>query len=163
MRTAIIYYSRTGTTRRMADALAAELDADIGEIQCPRYRRGPVRYLLAGYNSVKGNLPSIKDPAINPSSYDLVLIGTPVWTSHPSLPVRAYLAAKPSLPARIGLFVTHGGHSPAETALTELAALLPVPPAETIALQKDKVLSGDVSDRIHAFARSLSSGPLTGS
>lgn len=159
MRTAIIYYSRTGTTRKIADALAAKLEADIGEIQCPRYGHGPIRYLLAGYNSVKGNLPSIKDPPIDPSGYDLVLIGTPVWTSHPSLPVRAYLAAKPPLPAKIGLFVTHGGHSPAETALLELAALVPANPLATLALQKDKVLGDDVSDQISSFIRALSNGP----
>lgn len=161
MRTAVIFYSRTGTTRTVATALASAFDADIGEIRCPRYRNGLIRYLLAGYNSVKGNFPPIENPDIDPAGYDLVLIGTPVWTSHPALPVRAYLAAKPELPKKIALFVTHGGHSPVETAISELSALLPVPPVGTLALQKDAVVKDDPTERISAFVETLTNGSLT--
>lgn len=155
MRTAIIYYSRTGTTKILADALALELGADIGEIRCVRYRPGALRYLLAGYDSVKGNLPPIESPVMDLAGYDLVLIGTPVWTSHPSLPVRAFLAGKPDLPDRVALFLTHGGHSPVETAISECAALLPKPIAGNLAIQKDEVVKNNTSWRIHAFAQTL--------
>lgn len=163
MRAAVIFYSRTGATRTVATALASKLDADIGEIRCPRYRTGLIRYLLAGYNSVKGNLPAIEGPAIDPAGYDLVVIGTPVWTSHPSLPVRAYLAAKPALPEKIALIVTHGGHSPAETAISELSALLPAPPVGTLTLQNDRIVKEDLSDRISAFAETLLGESVAGS
>ncbi len=155
MRTAIIFYSRTGTTRRVADALAAELDADIGEIHCHRFRPGPLRYLMAGYHSVKGNLPTIEGPDMDFSSHDLVVIGTPVWTSHPSLPVRAFLAGKPDLPDRVALFLTHGGHSPAETAISEFAALLPHPLAGSLAIDHDTALKADISERVRTFAATL--------
>lgn len=125
MRTLVIYYSRTGTTRNLARQLAERLDAEIAEIRCPRYDGGIFRYLLAGYDSVRGNLPAIDAPDASPANYDRVLLGCPVWTSHPSLPMRAYLSRKPELPPRIATFLTYGGHSPAERAAGELADLIP--------------------------------------
>lgn len=54
--------------------------------------------------------------------YDLVLIGGPIWTSYPALPIRALLAGKPELPERVGLFLTYGGHSSPDKAIAEVAA-----------------------------------------
>ena len=95
----IIYYSRTGNTRWLAQALADQLDAEVLELKCDRYRPGPLRYLRAGYDSVKGNIPPIDLPQRNYLAYDLVLLGTPIWTSYPALPLRAFLEGKPVLPA----------------------------------------------------------------
>lgn len=156
MRTLIVYYSRTGTTRRLATALAGALDAELAEIHCARYRRGWFRYLLAGYDSVKGNLPPIEVPSVAFGDYDLVLIGAPVWTSHPALPIRAFLAGAPALPARTALFLTYGGHSPAETAVAELTAVLPSPAEADLCLRSDEV--GGNSDRLDAFLEALKPG-----
>jgi len=60
LRTLIVYYSRTGTTATIARALANRLDGDTREIRCDRYTGGLLRYLLAGYDSVRGNLPEIE-------------------------------------------------------------------------------------------------------
>lgn len=74
MRTLIVHYSRTGTTR----ALAGALGADVAEIRCKRYQGGFLRYLRAGYNSIEGNLPPVEAPPTAAAAYDLVLIGGPV-------------------------------------------------------------------------------------
>lgn len=159
MRSAVIYYSRTGTTRIVANALASELGAHIVEIRCARYRPGLLRYLLAGHDSVKGKLPSIELPALDLAAYDLLLIGTPVWTSHPSLPVRAFLAGKPDLPDRVALFLTHGGHSPVDKAVAELAELLPNPLTASLAIHAKTVADNDITGRIHTFAEKLTDEP----
>jgi len=122
VKTLIVYYSRTGTTRKLAQALADAFGADISEIRCDRYGPGPFRYLRAGYDSVKANLPPIDMPQTRFLDYDLVLIGGPIWTSYPALPIRALLAGKPELPERVGLFLTYGGHSSPDKAIAEVAA-----------------------------------------
>ncbi len=151
MRTLIVYYSRTGTTRTLATALARSLGADLAEIRCPRYEGGVFRYLRAGYDSIKGNLPPIEMPPCAPLEYDLVLIGGPVWTSHPALPIRAYLADNPVLPTRVGLFLTHGGQSPARTTIQELAALLPGRFEASLAVRSDDVRDNEISDAVGNF------------
>lgn len=151
----ILYYSRTGTTEALATALAEKLGADLARIGCDRYRRGPLRYLRAGWDSVRGNLPPIDVPPVDTSTYDLVLLGAPIWTSHPALPLRAYLASAPVLPARVGLFLTYGGHSPPETAIQETEALLPARLAATLAVQASQVHGADFADTVDGFADTL--------
>lgn len=155
LRTLIIYYSRTGTTATIARALANRLDADTREISCNRYTGGMLRYLLAGYDSVRGNLPEIEIPKFAAEKYDLVLIGTPVWTSHPALPVRAFLGGKPELPARVAVFLTHGGHSPAQTCIDELAELLPVSIEAKLTFSSAQVSGGKFADDVSKFADEL--------
>ena len=140
---AIVCYSRTGTTRKLAAHLADRLSAPMEEIGCTRFRPGGLRYLAAGYHSVRGNLPRIEAPTIDLSDFDLALLGTPVWTSHPSLPMRSYLAMNPTLPERVAVFLTYGGHSPAETAIGELTDLLPVPPVATLAVSQNDLRQDD--------------------
>jgi len=162
MKTAIVYYSRTGATAMLADALAKRLHAEAGAIHCPRYRAGALRYLLAGYDSVKGRLPEIQSPVLDLAACDVVLIGTPIWTSHPSLPARAFLASRPMLPMRTALFLTYGGHSPPETAIEELAALLPHPPVASLALKHEDILNGAFAASVGAFVRTLKQKLLPG-
>lgn len=151
----ILYYSRTGTTEALATALAEKLGGDLARIGCDRYRRGPLRYLRAGWDSVRGNLPPIDVPPVDTGAYALVLLGAPIWTSHPALPLRAYLASAPDLPARVGLFLTYGGHSPPETAIQETQALLPARLAATLAVQASQVHGAGFADTVDGFADTL--------
>ncbi|MFN3232006.1 MAG: flavodoxin family protein [Alphaproteobacteria bacterium] len=154
MKTLIIFYSRTGTTGKVASALAGRLDADLVEIRCDRFRPGPIRYLSAGYHSVKGNLPEIEVPEIK-GGYDLVLIGTPIWTSYPSLPVRAFLANQPVLPDRLGLFVTYGGQSDPEIAFNGMADALGHSVEGTLALKADQVEGPGYDEALDGFVEML--------
>jgi len=151
----IVYYSRTGTTAAIAKSLASRLDADTREISCERYAGGMVRYLLACYESVRGHLPEIEMTEFAAEQYDLVLIGTPIWTSHPALPIRTFLNRKPDLPARVAVFLTHGGHSPAQTCIDELAELLPVPIEAKLTFNSAQVSAGTFTEDVSDFAGEL--------
>ena len=151
----IVYYSRTGTTRKLANALAERLGADVVEIRCNRYTGGIFRYLRAGYDSVKGNLPPIDMPETDAMAYDLVLVGAPIWTSYPALPLRAFLAAKPNLPERVGLFLTSGGHSPQEKAVAEAEKFLNAPLAGSLAVQEKDVKEGNFADAMAGFVEKM--------
>ncbi len=156
MKSLVLYYSRTGTTAKVAHALQAAMGAEIGVITCPRYQSGWFRYLLAGYDSVKGRLPAINAPDIAFDDYDLVILGSPIWTSYPALPLRSFLAKKPQLPERTALFFTCGGHSPPEKAVDCVNDLLPVPLATSLAIAQEDVAEGRYIDAVDAFAAKLS-------
>lgn len=154
-RVLVLYYSRTGTTRTLAKALADEFRADLAEIRCPRYDGGPLRTLRAGYDSLVGNLPPIKVLQATPRDYDLLLLGAPIWTSHPAVPLRAFLASAPALPDRVGLFLAHGGHSPPETAVSETEALLPGRLEASLTLRDSEVRGEGLNDAVVRFAEQL--------
>ena len=147
----IIYYSRTGTTKKLAAALAEGLSAELVEIHCERYGPGLFRYLRAGYDSVMGNLPPIEMSQQLAVEYDLVVLGAPIWTSYPALPLRAFLADRPTLPARIGLFLTCGGHSPPEKAVGEVEALLGHPVEVSFSLKSSEVRGDILKTAVDSF------------
>lgn len=157
MNTLIVYYSRTGTTGKLAKALAERLGADVRKIGCKRYRPGGLRYLRAGYDSLRGTLPDIEMPRDLDGNHDLVLIGTPIWTSHPAVPMCVFLRDFSVPPARLGLFLTYGGHSPPETAVTEVEDLLGRKVEAAVALKEDAMSDRQISDAVDAFVQELGS------
>jgi len=92
-KTLVVFYSRSGTTRRIAQALSEALKCDLEEITESRPRTGFLGYMRSLLEA-RRKLPSIITPRKHDvSSYDLVVIGTPVWAWSLSSPVRAYLTA----------------------------------------------------------------------
>lgn len=154
-KTLIIYFSRTGRTRRLARRLAQLLDADIEVIKCRRYRMGLFgwwRYLRAGFNSVKGNLPRIGQLQHTPADYDLVVLGTPIWTSYPCLPMRALLDARPDMPGRIAGFLTYGGQSEPDKAFDMMAEMLGKPIEHRLAIMAEDGKLPDMDAKAARFA-----------
>ena len=78
MRALVVFYSLSGTTRRVAQTLAAELGADLEEIRCSRYRPGFFGFWRAGYASWRSKIPEIVPPTRDPGDYELVAVGGPV-------------------------------------------------------------------------------------
>ena len=105
----VVYYSRTGTTRKVAKSLAAALHCDSEEVVETSSRSGMFGYLRSVIDARRQVPSRIVAGASDPSLYDLIVIGTPVWAWSLSSPVRAYLLAnKPRLPA-VAFFCTLGG------------------------------------------------------
>lgn len=148
MRTLIVYYSRTGSTRKVARALAGMLGADLAEVRCDLYRPGFLGYVRAAYGSIRGELPAIEVPPAVGQPYDLVLIGAPMWVGRPAAPIRTLLAIRKWRLARSALFLTHIG-SPPDRALAEMETHLPAP-----AVAKLAVRAADIQgDRLAAVLR----------
>jgi menaquinone-dependent protoporphyrinogen IX oxidase len=156
MRTLVVYYSLAGTTRTLAQAIARELGADVEEIRCRRYYPRPWGILKAGFDSVARRLPPIEAPELTPGAYDLVLVGAPMWASHPATPVQAFLRREAGrLPASLGCFLTFGGSPAAEKALGEMAALAGRKPVATLAVRDRDVKSGGLTSALAAFTAAL--------
>lgn len=134
MKVLVLFYSRTGATRQVACALRRALDADLMEIRCPRFGLGIFGFLRAGYDSVRGNLPPIEVPEVDFSAFDLVLVGAPIWTGYPALPVRAFFSTAPVLGRETALFFTSEGQSEVQAAVDEVRRLWPHPIKDAIML-----------------------------
>lgn len=154
MKTLIIYYSLTGTTRTLARRLATALDADLTELTCKRYSRGVFGYLMAAFDSLRGHLPDI-GAAPSAQGYDLVLLGAPIWVGRPAPPIRAYLATRPDLPERVGVFLTSGGPGPHGTADAILRDALPNGWVAHLVATDKSVKSGESRTQESSFLRDL--------
>jgi flavodoxin len=91
MKILIAYYSRTNVTRKIAEEIQKELDCDIEEITDGGKYNGKLGFLKGGMNASMGRTSDINPITKNPSDYDLVIVGTPVWASNMAPPVLTYL------------------------------------------------------------------------
>jgi flavodoxin len=109
MKTLIVYYSRTGKTRFVAEKVIAELKADIEKIVDLKNRSGRFGFLKAGYDATRGNETEIAETQKSPSEYDLIVIGTPVWNSRPASAIRTYLKKNDLAGKKVAVFCTNEG------------------------------------------------------
>ncbi|MCD7781733.1 MAG: hypothetical protein LUG89_03430 [Methanosphaera sp.] len=87
----IIYYSRSGNSRKIAETIADKVDGKILEIKDKTNRAGAIRYLTGALDSVRNKDTSIEYDAEDLSSYDRVFIGGPVWASKPSPAIKKFI------------------------------------------------------------------------
>lgn len=150
MKTLIVYYSRDGGTRKVSAELKTILGADIEEIKEPRGRAGPVGWMRAGMEASRGNIVPIDEPKADPSTYDAVLIGTPIWAWTVSNPVRSYIAkSKDKLP-RVAFFYTMG--SSAGGTLQVMEELTGRHHLATLEVTENQIKSGEYKEKAKTFA-----------
>ncbi|HQT59943.1 MULTISPECIES: hypothetical protein [unclassified Acidiphilium] len=94
MRVLVVYYSRTGTTARIASMIAGEFGADLETIRCPACAYGIPGAFRALGTCLGGHPPEILPTTINPAKYELLILGTPVWAFSLAAPLRAWLAVR---------------------------------------------------------------------
>jgi flavodoxin len=88
--TVIAYYSRTGVTRKVAEQLAALLDADLEEIREAKDRSGVLGWLSAAWDSTLKREADLTSEH-NVAGRKTVVIGMPIWGLKPPPAVRSYL------------------------------------------------------------------------
>ena len=84
MKTLIIYYSSSGSTKIMAKTLSMHLKADIIEIKDLKNREGFLNRIISSVDAFRESKTKISPPKIDLSNYDLIYIGTPTWANKPA-------------------------------------------------------------------------------
>ena len=107
MKALVVFYSRTGHTKKVAETIADLLDCDRQELIDTQDRSGFIGYVRSGYQALKKDLTVLKD--IKLSGYDLVIIGTPVWVLTMATPVRTFLHTHKGQFKKVAFFCTYGG------------------------------------------------------
>jgi flavodoxin len=109
MKTLVVYYSRTGKTRFVAEKVASELKAEIEEVVDLKNRSGRIGFLRAGYDATRGNGTEIGETQKSPSDFDLIVVGTPVWNSRPASAISTYLKRSDFAGKIVAVFFTNEG------------------------------------------------------
>jgi flavodoxin len=152
--TLVVYFSRTGYTRRVAEEIARAAGADCQEIRERSSRRGFLGYWRSAREALRGTAIEIEPGSLNPRDYELVVLGTPVWAGNVSSPVRAYIARHRRDFARIALFCTEGG-SGAEKVLQRMATLGDQTPVATAFFTDSEIDRGQHAGKLAAFVAAI--------
>jgi flavodoxin len=124
MRSLVVYYSRTGSTKFVAEMVAKELGAETEELVDQKSRRGILGFLRSGYESTRGVETKLKETTRDPSQFDLVVLGTPVWNGRPSSPIRTYLKSHDLSGKRTAIFCVSAS-SPGDETIRRTKSLIP--------------------------------------
>ena len=150
----IAYYSRTGTTKKAAEFLAEKLGADCEEIKDTIDRSGAKGYFISGRDGTFRKLTTLQPLHKNTADYDLVIIGTPIWSWNMSSPIRTYLTEYKNEFKQVAFFCTMGG-SGDERAFAEMAEIAGQDPVATFALTTKEVVTNNFQQKAEAFVGSV--------
>lgn len=107
----VVYYSLTGNTSQVADAIVSYTGADVFEIKTvaeyPTDSRERRKVIQSEIDAHK--LPLINNAPKNLREYDIVFVGSPVWANSISLPVQAFLTNNNLSGKHVYPFVSHAG------------------------------------------------------
>ena len=104
IKTLVVYYTRTGNAKFAAETIAAELGADIEEVIDLKKRQGRLAFLPAGRDAMRGKETEIAQTNRNPTDYDLIIIGQPVWAGSPTPAIRTYVNRNDLSGKKVALF-----------------------------------------------------------
>jgi flavodoxin len=107
----VAYYSLTGKTEKVADAIAQASGGQLYRINVAKSYPDDTKERRAILESeIENNyLPPLISTNINPENYDIIFLGSPVWANHISQPVKSFLAEYNLKGKRVIPFVTHSG------------------------------------------------------
>jgi flavodoxin len=114
MKTLVIYYTRTGNTKFVAETVAAELGADIEEVIDMKNRQGKLSFMSAGRDAMRGKETEIGQTKRIPTDYDLIIIGQPVWAGNPTPAIRTYMSKNDLSGRKVALFFSDSNLGKAE-------------------------------------------------
>jgi flavodoxin len=124
MRSLVLYYTRTGKTRFVAELIANELKSDIEQIVERKDRSGWFGFALSIVDALRRSGSRIDALKNKPLEYDLIVIGQPVWASLPVPAVRELSRHYRLADKQIALFCTLDGTTPGDC-LVQTAKLFP--------------------------------------
>ncbi|MCM8769965.1 MAG: hypothetical protein NC911_09945 [Candidatus Omnitrophica bacterium] len=150
----IVYYSRTGNTKSLAEFLKDQLSAEIQEIKTNIEEKGKINFIRAGWQAVKKFCPELSPIRVDLGRYDLVLIGTPVWALTMASPIRSFLKTYHSKLPAVGFFATMGKVG-SESTFAHMADLVGKKPLACLAVSEQAIKSGSFQPKAKEFVISV--------
>ena len=160
MKCLIAFYSRTGTARKVARTIMSiigqqtSFKCDFEELVDPTNRAGTAGNKLSYEEAIEKKQVPIKPTRYDPSSYDLVILGGPVWAYTMACAVRTYLAKNAGNVKNAAFFCTYD-YSGNKTTLQDMQELLGKPPIATFYATTKEVVKGKHIQTVQNFVTAL--------
>jgi len=155
MKSLVVFYTRTGTTKKAAEAIAKVLGADIEELSDGKDRKGLFGWLSAGKDASQKTMEKLNGLDHDPAGYDLVIVGTPVWNFTVSSPVRTFLVNYKDRFRKVAFFFTGGGGSSNTGVFPAMVSACEKDSIATLPLRANEVVKGEIAGKINEFVAEL--------
>jgi flavodoxin len=133
-RVLLVFYSRSGATRRLAKMIEERIQCDVEELADTRDRSGPIGYVRSAVDALTASLTRLQPTVHDPSEYDLVVIGTPDWMWRVSSPVLTYITENAGRFQNVAFFATYFTSGPGRV-FREMAELCGRQPVATLTVR----------------------------
>lgn len=108
--TLILYYTRTGSNRMIAEHIQTQLpDATLAEIKTTDDRGGILGFITCSFDQWFDRDAEIGELTVNVQEYDTVIISAPIWMQNLSSPARTFIKRADLKGKPLFLFITYGG------------------------------------------------------
>ena len=106
MKVLVVYYSFEGATKLIGEAIAKELGADILELklQLEVKSKEYMKYYLGEKQVLMKTTPLLKEYDIIIDNYEMLIIGTPIWSGTFSPAIRSFFTQEKFKDKIIGIF-----------------------------------------------------------
>ena len=108
MKSLVVYYSRTNITKKLAEDIAGKVNADIEEIIPKVNYQGKIGYARGGKHAISEKIIDLEDLKYDPSQYDVVYLGAPVWAGKAANPLISYMKMNEAKLSNVKFFMTAG-------------------------------------------------------
>lgn len=149
-KTLVVFYSKTGTTKRVAEEIAKNMRCDIEEIIDKKKRTGIIGFIIGGRDAMKKIPTEIEEVRYDPEKYDLVIVGSPVWAGNIAPAIRSYLQKFNGKFHSVAFFCTMGKNGD-KTTFDNMCEACGKNPERTIAFLAKDVKRGAYTAQMHEF------------
>ena len=150
MKVLVAYYSRTNVTKKVGDAIAKSLNADVEEITSKVKYEGKIGYARAGKDAIKEKIIELGDLKYNPSDYDLVYLGAPVWAGMAANPMISYIKQNEGKFNNVKFFATAGSND-FEKIFKQMQDYVGKAPQKTLGLTTKEVKKEEFEEKMNSF------------
>jgi flavodoxin len=155
---AVVSYSYTGVSRRVAGLLASHHGWPIGEVRDATPRRGALGDVRCVLDSLLRRRPEIRYDGPDPEWFRTVVIVSPLWAWRLAGPMRSFVAQHHDRMRRVAQVTTMNAGG-ATNAIAEVAALLGRPPVLTAQFTAREIEDGTGTGRLLRFGDALVAAP----
>ncbi len=155
MRVLIVYYSRSGMNRKIAEELQKLLGSDIEGLVDLTNRSGILGFIFGGRDAFLKRTTRIRPVEKKPEDYDLMVICTPVWAGTISPAVRTYLKESGGNIKNFAFLSVSGSGEGNIAALHHIEALLNKKAVASLLLKDREVVRELYREKLVNFARDI--------
>lgn len=155
MKFLVVYYTRSGKTKVVAEEIAKILNCDIEELVDLKHRQGILGWIISGYDAANRNFTEIQPISKELDVYDSIILCSPIWALNVPPAVRTFLTKFKEKIKNISFVVTMGAVG-AKKMFQELKSIVNKEPLFALSINSKEFNTGKYLEKLHQTIQEFS-------